>query len=124
VRCTRLYTAANGHSRFEEVDLPEETRSVVESDLQAAFSEPMAANEVFFRRVVREASAEERHNTPRRQIIVHLSGEAEVETSEGDVRRFGPGDLLLLEDVDGLGHTTRRVSDGERLTLVVTLRGA
>jgi hypothetical protein len=72
--------------------------------------------------VVREAGDERRHNTPRRQIIVHLAGEAEVETSAGEVRRFGPGDLVLLEDVDGLGHTTRRVSSGERLTLVVTLR--
>lgn len=36
-------------------------------------------------------------------------GQLEVETSDGEARRFSPGDLLLLDDVGGRGHSTRVV---------------
>ena len=32
-----------------------------------------------------------------------------MEVADGEVRRFGPGDIVLLEDLTGPGHTTRVV---------------
>ena len=37
--------------------------------------------------------------------MICLSGSGEV-TASGETRRFGPGDVLLVEDVDGVGHSS------------------
>ncbi len=121
IEYVRLYADESGESHLEDVRLAAEPKSVVESTLLAAFSDLIPATEVFFRNVVREASSTEPHNTPRRQFIVQLKGTSEVESSSGDKRVMGPGSIMLLEDVDGKGHITRGLSEGERLTLVVAL---
>lgn len=117
----RLYTDADGRSRFEDVMLPGEPRSVIESDLMAVFSVPFPADEVMFRHVVREADGTRPHNAPRRQFIVQLTGECEIEASGGETRRLVPGSVLLVEDLDGEGHITRRVGDELRLTMIIPL---
>lgn len=38
--------------------------------------------------------------------MVPLRGAIEVEVSDGTRRRFEPGDLLLVADTAGTGHTT------------------
>jgi hypothetical protein len=121
VAYVRLYTDADGHSRFQDVSPPGRTTGVVESDLRATFSEPMSADWLMFRHVVHEADDSQPHNAPRRQFIVMLKGECEVETSTGEKRRLGPGSVLLTEDTEGLGHVTRRIGDGDRLTLLIPL---
>ena len=40
-----------------------------------------------------------------------LSGEMEVTTTDGAVRRFGPGSLWLVDDTTGRGHNTRVLAD-------------
>ena len=59
------------------------------------------------------------HPAPTRQFLAMLSGEMEVGTSDGDVRRFGPGDLGLLEDTTGKGHRTRNIGKGYATFFVV-----
>lgn len=61
----------------------------------------------------------ELHPAPTRQFLALLSGEVEVETTDGTIRRFGPGDLVLLEDTSGRGHVTRNTGDGYTTFLVV-----
>jgi quercetin dioxygenase-like cupin family protein len=51
------------------------------------------------------------HNAPQPYACVLLSGELEVVASDGEARRFGPGDLLLCNDLEGKGHTTRAIDD-------------
>ena len=57
------------------------------------------------------------HPAPRRQFIFFLSGELEVEVSDGETRRFGPGAMLVLEDTVGQGHVSRVVGE-ERAYIV------
>mgnify|MGYP001237978008 FL=1 len=47
------------------------------------------------------------HNAPRRQIVVPLQGEVEIETGEGDKRLIRPGMALLADDLEGQGHKSR-----------------
>lgn len=61
----------------------------------------------------------ELHPAPARQFLALLSGEVEMETTDGTVRRLGPGDLVLLEDTSGRGHVTRNVGGGYATFLVV-----
>jgi hypothetical protein len=48
-----------------------------------------------------------------------MSGAVEMETTDGTVRQFGPGDLILLEDTSDKGHVTRNIGEGYATFLVV-----
>ena len=61
------------------------------------------------------------HPTPRRQIFFILSGETEVKVSDGEIRCFGPGSIVLVEDTTGKGHVTRVLSSTDVVTAVVQL---
>ncbi len=51
------------------------------------------------------------HNAPQPYIAIVVSGEAEVVASDGDTKRFHPGELLFCDDLTGKGHVTRAISD-------------
>lgn len=51
------------------------------------------------------------HNAPQPYIVIVLSGEGEVVTSDGESRRFLAGQLLFCNDLTGKGHVTRAVTD-------------
>jgi quercetin dioxygenase-like cupin family protein len=51
------------------------------------------------------------HNAPQPYISIVLSGEAEISTSDGAKRTFGPGEVLFCNDLEGKGHVTRAISD-------------
>jgi hypothetical protein len=61
------------------------------------------------------------HPAPRRQLFCTLRGAYEVTASDGAVRSFPAGSLLLLEDTTGAGHTTRVIGAGDVLIAAVTL---
>jgi hypothetical protein len=46
------------------------------------------------------------HPAPVRQFLVVLVGRAEITASDGSSRQFDPGDLVLIEDTSGKGHST------------------
>ena len=55
------------------------------------------------------------HPSPLRQLFAVLGGVMEVTASDGEQRRFKTGDMLLLKDTSGKGHTT---TIPENLTLL------
>lgn len=58
---------------------------------------------------------------PRRQFVIVLSGELEVEVSDGEKRRFGSGGICLVEDTAGRGHVSRLTSKMRCYAAVVPL---
>lgn len=58
------------------------------------------------------------HVAPQRHWIIILSGRVEVTVSNGDRREFGPGDIVLDEDVSGRGHLTKPRTDDFRFVLL------
>lgn len=44
------------------------------------------------------------HPVPFRQLHFYLSGAVVVEVSDGDKRRIGAGEFVLVEDTEGKGH--------------------
>ena len=66
----------------------------------------------------------ELHPAPARQFLALMSGAVEMETTDGTVRRLGPGDLVLLEDTSGRGHVTRNTGDEYATFLVVPVPAA
>ncbi len=116
---TRIFTGNDGETHFETVPVP-----LTADAAKRARSGLLQADGVIFRRTPGDM---ERgwHHPPQRQLVVSLAGTSEVTASDGEVRRFGPGTVLLAEDVEpeSPGHMTRGVGDGSRLTLFVPLAG-
>ncbi len=93
----RIYTGHDGQTHFEELPLPaEENHNVA---LQAG------ANLVF--RCFPADYWSDWHTAPRRQYIFILVGQMEIGIGDGTTRCFGPGDVILADDLTGRGHTTR-----------------
>src|SRR6059036_3858939 len=92
----RIYTGHDGQTHFEDLPLPaEESHNVA---LQAG------ANLVFRRFPADYFS--DWHTAPRRQYIFILAGQMEIGIGDGTTRRFGPGDVVLADDLTA--RATRR----------------
>jgi uncharacterized cupin superfamily protein len=52
-----------------------------------------------------------------------MRGECEVTASDGTIRRLTVGELLLLEDTSGKGHSTRVLGTDDLLLFFVALQG-
>ena len=50
-----------------------------------------------------------------------LQGASEVTTSDGQVRRFGPGSLVLLDDTTGKGRRTRAIGKVDHVAAVIPI---
>jgi hypothetical protein len=97
----RMYTGNDGKTHFEDLRLPvDEIHNVA---IQAG------AN-IVFRRFPADYFSDW-HTAPRRQYIFILSGQMEIGIGDGTSRRFGPGDVVLADDLTGQGHTTRSVGE-------------
>ncbi|MCH8808289.1 MAG: hypothetical protein IH993_00420, partial [Proteobacteria bacterium] len=95
----RLYTGDDGQSHMEVVEPP--TGPMGRSPIQTATG-------ITFR-LAEAGEFMDWHPAPRRQHVITLSGEVEIGLGDGSVHRFGPGDVMLAEDLTGQGHTTRSV---------------
>ena len=115
----RIYTGDDGLSHIEEV-----TPTLAPyTDIEGSHGEgtPLQAATGITFRLTQPGYFLDWHNAPRRQYVINLRGEAEVEAGDGTVKRLGPGDVLLAEDLTGRGHTTRVVGDQPRFFIVVPL---
>jgi len=61
------------------------------------------------------------HHAPGRYAVFTLCGAVEIEIGDGSVRRLGPGDILIAEDLTGEGHGTREVGTEARVSVFVPL---
>ncbi len=115
MRITRLYTGDDGQSHFEDMDIP--LKDIGGNELR---SDTTKATGIIFR----ETSADfnyDWHNAPARQFVITLQGQAEIMVGDGTKRRFGPGDIMLAEDLTGRGHITRAINKQPRISIFVTL---
>ena len=107
--CVRIYADAEGGSHFgtTRVDLASTDFAPPAPPLEV--SEIVPARHGFLR--APSGWLGDWHPTPARQFMSLLTGVLEVSVSDGETRRMGPGDIVLLEDTEGKGHLTRVVSD-------------
>ncbi len=111
----RIYAGPDGESHFEDVQVPG-----APGGGQSDLSEMIPVTGVIFRRSPADQYVDW-HPAPRRQFVITLSGEAEIEASDGEVRHIGPGTVMLADDISGKGHITRGVGTAERISLFVPL---
>jgi quercetin dioxygenase-like cupin family protein len=107
---SRLYTGPDGLTHFEET----EAKFTVGGN-----------NEVFKLMSITGAELHRAapgtvidwHTAPRRQYVITLSGQGEIEVAGGKKFTVGPGHIDLVEDTTGKGHITRVTGTEDRVTL-------
>lgn len=115
IKISRIYTGEDGQTHVEEYDVPLRRQS---DGSATELSEIQAAQSIQFRRTSPEYFIDW-HNAPRRQYVITLSGESEVEFGDGTKVQLYPGHILLAEDTTGQGHISRAVGDEDRISIFV-----
>lgn len=114
MKITRVFTGFDGRSHFSEFTIPFE-----EPGRYSAFSLPIEVGPASFRETPADGFYE-LHNAPARQLVVILNGRVEFQCGDGDTRTLAPGDILLAEDTEGEGHSSRELL-GVRQSLFLPL---
>jgi quercetin dioxygenase-like cupin family protein len=73
---------------------------------------------------LKAGAVEDWHNAPRAWFLIVLQGTSEVTTSDGQVRQFGPGSVVLLDDTTGKGHQTRAIGKIDHIAAVIPIADA
>ena len=129
---THLWADANGVSHFRDEKLsfeaatPENptagTSSRPNPDPETLVALPlrgaMGATFLYLKR----AAVEDWHRAPRRMYLIAVQGMSEVTAGDGEVRRFGLGSIVLMDDLTGKGHITRAVGDVDHIALTIPVR--
>lgn len=115
MRVVRLYTGPDNQSHFEDIDMPMKDAGKI-----GFLSERVKATGIVFRETGGDYDYDF-HTAPRRQYVVNLEGEVEIEVGDGTRRILRSGDILLAEDTTGQGHISRAVAGKPRRSLFITL---
>jgi hypothetical protein len=111
---TRLYTGPDNQTHAEQIEL----KFSPGSPADVAKLTEVAGAEIHR---TMGGSSDDWHRVPRRQYVITLSGQGEVEVAGGEKISSGPGQIQLLEDTAGKGHITRVVGTEDRVTLQLPL---
>lgn len=115
VKVTRLYTGSDGKTKVEEYEVPLKPR-----DSGSEASGSIGVTSLSVRRTTPDYNVDW-HPAPRRQLVVTLAGESEIELEGGRKIRLGAGHILLAEDTTGQGHISRAVAGKDRIALDIVL---
>jgi len=106
VTYTRLYADSDGESHFKDVEVELQESDFAPPAMPLNMSSFRSANECGFA-IAPPGWYGDWHPTPQRQFLFYLAGQVEVGVSDGEVRTFGPGDIVLVEDVTDKGHVSQ-----------------
>lgn len=120
VSVIRIWADEDGESHLEDVELDFAEEDFVPPAPPVLTTPASPAVGYVFARVAADWQADW-HPTPFRELVVYVSGEGEIEASDGEVRRVGPGTVLLADDTFGKGHISR-VTGGEEAFVIVVRR--
>ena len=93
-KVVRIYSTPDGGSRVEELTISPDAKPVDITRMTASVYSGSGAR------------APDWHTAPRKQFAINMTGELEVEVTDGTRHRIG-SDLVYLEDTTGKGHVTR-----------------
>ena len=93
-KVVRIYATPDGGSRVDELTISPDAKPIDITRMTASVYRGSGAR------------APDWHTAPRKQFAINMTGELEVELTDGTRRRIG-SDLVYLEDLTGKGHVTR-----------------
>jgi hypothetical protein len=110
-----VYSTPDGESHMRQVEVPVSMRP------NGHFSTEMFNVQGATLRRIPAAFSADWHPISRRQLIVTISGEGEVETSDGAILVSRPGVVELLEDFNSKGHLVRGRGSEDRVALFIAI---
>lgn len=111
---TLVYADSSGTSHFEDASYPTSSFDVGHG-VKAAASGPIAGDGIQLF-CFDPGTVVDWHPAPRPQLYLILRGALDLEVSDGEVRRFRGGDLIVAEATEGKG--VRAVWNGEKQSCV------
>jgi quercetin dioxygenase-like cupin family protein len=120
MRYPRTYADAAGESHFGDVEEAMAATAFVPTNPPLGLSAPRSEVATVFCRLAPGWDGSW-HPSPRPQFAFTLSGEWEITVTDGESRRFGPGEFVLLEDLTGRGHSTAVTNVEDAVLLLIWL---
>ena len=117
---TRLYASEDGESHFEQVEFDLTLTEYAPPAPPLELSAMMTARECGFMNAPGGWQSDW-HPSTARNLFVVVSGEWELTASDGECRKFSTGDVLLVEDTTGKGHSSRVLSEAESVAVLIRL---
>lgn len=117
MKYVRLTADKNGNTHFVDATLKLDEADYRPPAPLLFVSQAYQADGVQFIRLPNGWSADS-IQVPKKQFLICVKGQLEVTASDGKTRTFGPGDTVLMEDVDSKGHRSR-VKGDECLAAVI-----
>jgi quercetin dioxygenase-like cupin family protein len=105
MKYVRVFAGPNGETHFEDVVVEFHSRPSAPPVPPSAISDLQSADRLAFVSFP-PGWRSEHHHAPRRQFLVFQAGSAKLQTSDGEIRYFQAGDVLLAEDTTGNGHSS------------------
>lgn len=113
MRIHNVYEDANGQSHFRDIEI-----DWAEEMSTGKVSKRLPATGIMIRETTVDFE-DSWHRAPRRQYVISLAGGVEITVSDGETRRIGPGEIVLVEDTTGKGHITKSSGGTPRYTIFV-----
>ena len=111
----RVYADADGESHFEDLNVDLEERDFAPPAAPAFAAAFLSARGTLFFSAGPEWGGEVPHPSPQRQLFCVMGGMVAATVSDGECREFSAGDLILLDDTFGKGHSTTVLGEEDLL---------
>ena len=115
MRVHNLWVDDKGESHFRDVEV-----EYVEQTRSGRLSRRLPATGIIFREVQPDYDLDW-HPAPRRQYIINLDAGVQITASDGESRKIGAGEVILVEDTRGKGHLSKALDGRIRNCIFVTL---
>ena len=115
-----IYADASGESHFKDVNVELSQADFAPPAPPLYLSSFSPALQYFFCRFPAGWRGDW-HPTPHRQFFFIISGEIAGKVSDGEVRQFPAGCVVMAEDTTGKGHVTWVIGESDTLAAVVQL---
>lgn len=112
---SRIYADNEGESHYQDIEI-----ELVPSGPLGNMADPIPVKSMILRENLAGYDYDW-HVAPRRQYIVMLEGHVEIQTSDGEIRTFAPGEIILVEDLTGKGHKSRSPDGKKRKSIFLPL---
>jgi len=105
----RVYPVSDGESHIEQITLEDRPELVALINVSEV-------------KVQQFDGSRKRDFNPlhERRLIIHLDGEVEIGTTDGSKQIFRAGDIRLMEDVTGRGHSHVDLSPSSAAYVILT----
>jgi len=111
-----LWVDDKGESHFRDIEI-----EYVETTRSGRVSKRLPATGIIFREVQPDYDLDW-HPAPRRQYIINLDAGVQITASDGEARKIGAGEVILVEDTRGKGHLSKALDSSKlRNCIFVTL---